>query len=762
MKPVPLSRQRLPFTGLLTAAIAGILLASWLGWTWKLALVLSMAVLFLLAGMRRGSPALIATLLAFALLQTWQWSDAPARRLADWFDVHPGTCTVTGVISDEPKLSPSGSASFPMRLERLSEQGKDTPLAIPPVTLLVRWEGALPSYGDTVRAEGRMMRPPPPRNPGSLDYREWLSRHGIFDELLMDPSMPGRILSRGNGNPLKAFSITARRRMEAILGIDLTGQESVLAAIRGITLGVTENVPEGFTDGFRFTGTMHLFSVSGLHVGMLAVIIWFVLRAIRLPRAAAVSVTVPTLFFYVLVTGMKSGSLRSATMASILLLGVVVLRRSPMVNTLCAAAFLQLLIDTNVLFSAGWQFSYTVVLAILLLAPRLEEWIVDFRRPDPFLPGELLTRGEKFCFRVWKSFAGLVSVSAAAWVGSLIPTIIYFHLISFSALGANLLAVPLAFGVLSLGALALLAGTFSAWLAGAFNNANWLVTKVLLLVVQVSALLPGGHWFVGPPGKPWPVMTMPDLAGSSCAVIRDGFSSVMIDAGRKRDAERIILPMLESFGINRIGDLLVTRADAGHLGGILSIVREVGIGSIFLPDDPGRSPVARAVFASPGTRAFPGVAGERRLSPHVSARLLLSEGDFLILRISMEGLRVLWVPKSDDATLACLACLPSDELRSDIIIMPLGGARMESVRALIRRIAPVALVTPAGGIGRNAEPSRDWTGMLADLGITLFRQDQTGAVILDADPGNPRIRSYLPGGPELKLNQASPGTSAPR
>jgi competence protein ComEC len=631
-----------------------------------------------------------------------------------------------------------------------------------PVTVMINWSGEEVGYGDEVSCRAVPSRPDPPRNPGAMDYPEWLARHGIFTLFRVDPSDPGCRLSRGHGNPLVAFSIRARHAAERILAIDLEKPSEALGAIQGICLGVTENAPEGFTGEFRFTGTMHLFAVSGLHVGMVAVILWFFLQLIRLPRAWSVAATIPALFLYVSVTGFKAGSMRAATMAALFLFGLAFFRRSPAVNTLAAAAFLQLAADTNALFSAGWQFSYSVVLAILLLASPIRRRIVSWHCADSFLSPRLLTRGERFRFSVWDHLAALSSVSLSAWIGSLLPTLVYFHLVSFSALGANLLAVPLAFAVLSLGMLSLLTGGIASWVAGAFNNANWLVAKMLLLVVQGSALLPGGHWFIGPSPKPYPVITFLDLRGAACAVIRDGMSTTMIDAGRKRDAARIILPMLESAGVNRIGNLLVTRSDASHLGGILALSRELRIGNLVLPDDPGKSPVARAVFASRG-KSSPWESGKPRvLSRGVSVSALLGEGDSVILRLCLLGMTALWVPKSDDATLARLESFSTHDLHADLVVMPLGGARMEIVCSFLRRIAPRALISPVGGLGRNSVPSQEWKGVLGALGITLFRQDQTGAVILDADPKDPTIRSWLPGGPAVQLNPANRETPGPR
>lgn len=772
MREIPILKQRFPFAGLLMAAMAGILLSSWLGSGWPLVITLALLSLPLVIFRRRGGLCWVLSMGIFALLQLWNWQESPARKLAVWFDDHPGEFHVEGIVSGEPKVSSPGSVTFPMRLGSLvpigtneSSEQAGKPVALP-VEVQVKWSGVIPRYGDMVGFQAIPSRPALPRNPGTMDYRRWLERHGIHTQFRIDPSEPGAILSSGHGNPLITWAISSRQRMEAILAVDMGDSAEVLSAIKGITLGVTENSPEGFTDDFRFTGTMHLFSVSGLHVGMLAVIIWFVLKAARIPRGWAVALTIPVLFFYVAVTGLKSGSVRSATMASIMLVGLVLHRRSPMINTLAASAFLQLAIDTNILFSAGWQFSYTVVFAILVAAGPIERWIVSRHEPDPFIPPKLLTRRERLGFDSWKQLASLAAVSAAAWIGSLVPTIAYFHLVSLSAFGANLLAVPLAFGVLSLGMLSLLGGSVSLWVAGAFNNANWLVTKLLLLVVQVSAMMPGGHWFVGPPGKPFPVMTILDLRGASCAVIRSGGDFSMIDAGRRRDAISTILPFLESSGANSVRSALITKSDAAHLGGLAEIMREIPVKGTALPPGDGRSPVAKK-FQADGRKVRRVQAGEElALSPGVTASILAAapemDADCLVARVTMSGVRILFLPRLVGGISELVMKLPDQELHADVLVLPLGGSDMASTLRVIRKVSPRTVISSVDALNRNGTPSSEWKGVLLEEGITLLRQDETGAVILEADPRNPGITSRLPGGPEMKIKPANLEKPGPR
>ena len=698
----------------------------------------------------------------FALLHWWSWSDSPARALAERLDAVPGEYSVRGIVCGEPKVFSSGSAVYPLKVLEISRKEDPASRLEIPITVQVRWEGPHPVCGDEVVFSGRAGRASPARNPGAMDYRRWLERKGIYTVLSVDPSLPGRILGSGKGYRLLATAISCRNRMREILAIGLEGAPDVAAAITGICLGVTDGAPEGFFDEFRFTGTMHLFAVSGLHVGMVAVIFWFALSAFRVPRPWAVALIIPSLFSYVLVTGMKTGSIRSAVMSSLLLLGLAMLRKSPLLNTLAAAAFLQLALDTNALFSAGWQFSYSVVAAIILFTPVIERRAVALHTRDPFLPARLLTGSERFRFATWRRFCGLAAVSVAAWIGSLVPTLVYFHLVSFSALGANILAVPLAFAVLSLGVLSLGMGIFSPWVAGAFNNSNWLVAKALLAVVQGSTLIPCGHWFVGPPGPPWPVLSILDLNGVPSTVIRSGTHFALLDAGRRGEALPIVLPCLESSGANSLGEVLVTRSDAARLGGLDVIGRQYRIRRLDIPSESGRSPYARRTF--PGVREIvrPSSGDSVMMVPGCSARIIAPEnGDFLVPRLDLGSLSVLYLPPLTDPVSKALAALDPAELRSDILVVSLGGVSLSGTLDLLHKIHPKVVVCPVLPFARGGIPSGEWDRVLASEGIAYLRMDRTGAVILEADPKEPVLRTWVDQR-SVPISPGSPGTPSPR
>jgi beta-lactamase superfamily II metal-dependent hydrolase len=119
-------------------------------------------------------------------------------------------------------------------------------------------------------------------------------------------------------------------------------------------------------------------------------------------------------------------------------------------------------------------------------------------------------------------------------------------------------------------------------------------------------------------------------------------------------------------------------------------------------------------------------------------------GEMLVTRIHLGNLRILMLPRlTPESSRQLLETISPETLRSEVLLFPLGGAEMTSTLRLIRAVGPRVLVTPVGGIGRDAFPGQEWDGVLSAEGITLMRQDETGAVILEADPKAPKAVPFL-------------------
>ena len=417
--------------------------------------------------------------------------NSPGFRLAVQLGGAPQPISATGAVISEPKIASNGFSNFLLRLESIDLEGKCEPTA---ATIMVRWRG-VPEFGDELKLFGIAGEVPSPRNPGEFDSRSYLARRDIRRSLLVRYAEDGVLLRHGGGNPILRAAHTSRGWMQATLCRGLEGSPDVQNFISGIALGLRHQTPEDIEEPFQQTGTLHLFAVAGLHVGIVARLLWMLATVARLSRKWAAGLIIPLVLFYAAVTGLHVSSVRAAMMCSILLGGLFFERKVFAFNSLAAAAFFLLCWDTNQFFTTGFQLSFAVVGGILFLAGPLSHMMIRGGAPDPFLPRILLSAPRRFLHICFGWICRGASVSLAAWIGSLPLLWWYFNLATPISLIANLVVVPLAFFILAIGLLSLLTAPILSTVSIVFNNTNWLLAKLVFALVHFFAQIPGGHYY---------------------------------------------------------------------------------------------------------------------------------------------------------------------------------------------------------------------------------------------------------------------------
>src|SRR6266567_1637395 len=366
-----LNAPRQPFVGLALMAAIGISFADVFPLP-GVALIVATIVLAACMVIVAWRPALLATYamvgIGFFLLHNLQTSNTAGQQLADELGNRPRVVTAMGCVISEPKIAPSGFATFLLKLNSIEFEGqKHATRAV----WQVRWKGT-PEFGDELKLFGIAEVIPPPRNPGEFDMRAYLMRHDVRRMLFVRYMEDGALIRHGGGNPILRLAQKSRAWMQNAICRGLENAPEVRNFLSGIVLGLRHQTPEDIEEPFQQTGTLHLFAVAGLHVGIVGALLWMLATTVaRLPRKWATAIVIPLVFFYAAVTGLHVSSIRAAAMASILLGGLFFERKAFLANSLAAAAFFLLCWDTNELFSTGFQLSFAVVGAIVLFADPL-------------------------------------------------------------------------------------------------------------------------------------------------------------------------------------------------------------------------------------------------------------------------------------------------------------------------------------------------------------------------------------------------------
>jgi len=763
-----ISAPRQPFVGLALMAVMGIIMAEILPLP-SVALIPTAVILALCILTVARWPRLLATYAVvgtgFFLLHIFQTKSTEGQQLADELGNRPRVVTVTGCVISEPKIAPSGFATFLLKLKSIELEGrKQSTHAI----WQARWKG-VPEFGDELKFFGTAEPIPPPRNPGEFDMRSYLARRDVRRLLFVRYPEGGTLIRHGGGNPIMRAAQKSRAWMQNALCRGLEDAPDAQNFLSGIVLGLRHQTPEDIEEPFQQTGTLHLFAVAGLHVGIVAALLWMVATVARLSRKSAAALIIPLLLFYAAVTGLHVSSMRAAVMSSILLGGFFFDRRGFVLNSLAAAAVLLLCWDTNELFSTGFQLSFAVVGAIVLLADplcrSLERWSVA----DPFLP-RVLVRGPRRLMHAsfdWLFRAG--SVSLAAWIGSLPLILWYFHLVTPISLFANLVVVPIAFFVLAIALLSLLSTPLLPWLAVVFNNANWALATLVIGIVHLFAQIPGGHFYVGPPRWPEKLIaqiTVLDLGAGGTVHLRTGGANWLFDCGSERGYQQVVRGYLHCAGVNRLDGLLLTHGDALHLGGVTQLVDDFPRIRVVDNPAPDRSTIHRRLqrlFQERGIKPDALSAGDIfRLSPDVTAQILFPPRIFssLIADDQAYVIRFLVGPAasillmSDSGIETEQVLLASHtNLQSDIVIKGQHHSGQSGSGAFLDATRPRLIIATSRDFPVHERISDAWAEELQRRGIKLFRQDETGTVTLRFRRDSWEAQSYVTGETFRSANQ---------
>jgi competence protein ComEC len=264
--------MRQPFVGLVLAAIIGIVVADYFpAITVSIFLIANAGAL---AALRwRFAPLVFAVVGAtFFVLHSARITNTPADALAQLAGQQPRPANVTGIVTTEPKIEANGNATFLLKLCGAKIENQDIRTD---ATVFVRWRGR-PNIGDELALFGTVQPIEVPRNPGEFDMRAYLARRDVKSLFIVRYPENGRIRAPGSEFSVLRAAAHSREWMQRILSRDIENSPDVVGLICGTALGLRHQARDDIEEPFQQTGTLHLFAVAGLHVGIVARLLWTV------------------------------------------------------------------------------------------------------------------------------------------------------------------------------------------------------------------------------------------------------------------------------------------------------------------------------------------------------------------------------------------------------------------------------------------------------------------------------------------------------
>jgi len=323
-----------------------------------------------------------------------------------------------------------------------------------------------------------------PLNPDQFNYKNYLAKQQVYFQLYETH----QTLLQLDHQTRTVFGFAAKFRN--LINFKLKPYnytEDQLSIINALLLGQRQHITKLVYDNYTNAGAIHILAVSGLHVGIILLILNFIFKPLeRLKKGLLIktSIILILLWIYALIAGGSASIIRATTMFSIVAIGMNLKRPTNIYNTLAISVFILLLVKPNFLFDVGFQLSYAAVIAIVSFQPILERL---------WSPKYLLSK------KLWQT----LTVTVAAQFGIIPISLYYFHQFPSLFWLSNLVVIPFLGIILGFGILIIVLSLFGMpktivsdsfglvidWMNHFFgwisNQENFLITDIPFTITQV-------------------------------------------------------------------------------------------------------------------------------------------------------------------------------------------------------------------------------------------------------------------------------------
>lgn len=640
---------------------------------------------------------------------------------------------------------------------------------------------ALLNIGNKVKISGNFDISNGKGNPGEFDFGKYLRSKGISGTISCNNSRDISIINYSKDN-FQNIVFSARKYLDNRISSLHNAQAASL--IKGLVLADRSEINQETKTEFINTGVMHVLAVSGLHVGYIIVIFYFLFGRLNI-YFRSIMVLLGIIIFMIL-TGLPSSVVRAVIMAGVIIISNLTNRYSNLFNSLALAAILILFFVPGEIFNPGFQLSFVSVFSIGTIYPFLQSNI------------NLL----KINSKVVKNLLKLAAMSLSAQIGTLPFILIYFNKLSLTALFANIIVIPviglivgialftivLSFILPYLATLSALTNNIICALLFRFIHAAgelkysfiWIrgftLTDAIIFYSLILLLFAGYKYFNKLISKiifisliladiimycpieerlnfPKNILSvfMVDVGQGDSFLIRfPNGKTGLVDAGPATTyfdtGEKIIIPLLEYFNISRINYAFISHFDIDHYGGIVSLINNDKIEKVFITEIDSSSEkeklfmrflnkkkvhyetYKRKIFTVGNTRIYflndlPKHLGKKVTSNNRSGFFKIVYG-----KISM-----LYTGDIDETGESYYSSMDKDIIASDILKISHHGSGKGSSEKFLNLVRPKIGLISVGIKNKFGHPSAEVINRLKKINSKIYRTDRDGGVILITD-----------------------------
>jgi len=649
-------------------------------------------------------------------------------------------------------------------------------------------------YGREVTISGKLNMPSGERNPGGFDYRDYLARSGV-SATIFSKSERVKTGEISKGNFLVKAGISIRDKIVKTVEKCLPEQHAGLlsAMLVGYREGLSKETEEEFSDA----GISHIIAVSGTHVVFIMAPLTLIFKKIQLNEKVADIIIILILIMFVFITGFQASVLRAVIMGIVMLIGRIIRRETDVYTSMSFAALILLLYNPYILFDIGFQLSFAATLSLVLFYKSVSDIMKRFMEriklshiPDILTDNLAITLAAQvgvlpitiLYFNKISTFSVTTNLLVVPLLQTI--TILGFIMVIISAISLFLFQLMANINCILLSFILYVTKVNSSLPFSVVRVATppflfiviyYLAVFLLLLYRPVLRKVRPVHYVavftvviisivicVFSPARLKVVFI--DVGQGDSALIRTySGKTVLIDGGGSSGGVRsetnigdsVVIPFLLDCGITKIDLVVATHGHSDHIEGLEPVIKSLDVRSLAIPKYDHKDEFSK-ILAEAKKKSIPVVRLESgnniRLDDRTYLKVLNPDRDYtkhdlslnntsLVIKLHYENVSFLFTGDIEKEIEDYMVGKGID-LKADLLKVAHHGSDTSSTVEFIKEVNPKAAVI---SVGKNnfGHPSPEILKAFRDLGIPVFRTDESGAIIVFSDGKKIWIRETI-------------------